>query len=46
MPHTVQAPGGWRSTPANAGWAVRRNSFTKAILVPGLSASSRLSASL
>src|SRR5881409_1873541 len=38
---------GWsRSTRAKTGCAVRRNSFTKASLVPGLAASSRLSTSL
>ncbi len=35
-----------REVRAKAGCAVRRNSFTKASLVPGLAASSRLSTSL
>src|SRR5438034_1801803 len=46
MPQPSHCFGSSRSTWAKAGCAARRNSFTKASLVPGLAASSRLSTSL
>src|SRR5205823_6438641 len=41
MPQTAHSCGSRCSTAANAGCAVRRNSFTNASFAPGLSASSR-----